>query len=615
MSICLPQQLQRHCRAWAVPNWGQVDVLRKMAAQPRRWAALLAVLVALPGLQVGFLIDDWAHAAAISGKLPLHPGPLQLYDFGDGDAVRMRAHQDIGYPWFAVPTLKVRFFRPMSSLLTYVDHRFLGDSPVLPHAVSILCYALVVAAVAALALRALGPGLGALAAALYALDDAHAMPALWLANRNALVAAGPVLWGLVAWLRYREDGWQPGRWWALLGFAVGLCGGETALSAMALPLSYELLGGPNAGASLRARLQAMLPVFGLVVVYAIVYKALGYGARHSGAYIDPVQDTWMYLQAAALRIPGLLGVMVANVPIEITVALPGSALWFGVFGVVGALAVVALMPATWQTLDADARRHLRWLVTGSALALVPVAATFPSGRLLTVASVGGALVLACAIGRGVPAIAHSLDQPLPRFSPMQQRIAVALALVHLAAAPLLFFGGGLGLGLAGRTLDSAAVGAGMDLAAGKTAIVPAAPDILGVYGSLWRMSRGLPAPARWRPLSLALHDTEIRVDDTHTLSLRPLGGALLATEAEQLLRSPAEMFEPGDVLPINGMTATVRAVQAQGYPTEMQFRFDLPLDDPSHVWLQWRGRQLTVLPLPPTGQWMLLKREPGLLGI
>ena len=592
-----------------------MDLLRSIAARPRVWAVWLAVLVALPGLQAGFLIDDWAHAAAISGQIPSHPGPLQLYDFGNGDAVRMRAHQDIGYPWFAVPELKVRFFRPLSSLLTYADHRLLGATPVVAHALSFVLYALLVAAVAALAVRALGPGLGGLAAVLYALDDAHGMPAIWLANRNALVAAGPVLWGMVAWLRFREDGWLPGRGLAILGFVVGLTGGETALSAMALPLCYELFGGPQPGAALRSRLRAMAPLLAVVVSYGLIYKGLGYGARHSGAYLDPVHEPLLFLRAAALRIPGLLGVLIGNAPIELTVAIPGLTPWFAVAGALAAIVVGWLLRAAWPTLDADARRHLRWMVLGSLLALVPVAATFPSGRLLTVASVGSALVLACAIGRGVPAIARLLQQPRPQWGPLPRRVATGLAVLHGVVAPLLFVSGGLFIGHTSRRLDAAAADVGLDLAAGKTAILPAAPDILGIYGSLWRMSKNRPAPARWRALCMALYDVEIRVDDDHTLSLRPVGGALLATEAEQLLRSPTEMFQPGDQLPINGMTATVRRVESHGYPTEVAFRFDKPLADPDHVWLQWHDQQLMVLPLPPPGQWTLLKREPGLLGL
>ena len=68
---------------------------------------------------------------------------------------------------------------------------------------------------------------------LFAVDESHLFAALWLANRNALVAAVPVLFGLCAHLRWREDGWRWGLPLSLGGYVVGLLGGETALGALA----------------------------------------------------------------------------------------------------------------------------------------------------------------------------------------------------------------------------------------------------------------------------------------------------------------------------------------------------------------------------------------------
>ncbi len=64
----------------------------------------------------------------------------------------------------------------------------------------------------------------------------------WLANRNALVSTTAALLGLVMHLEWREAR----RPWALalslVGFAVGLAAGETALGVLAYLLAYELLG-------------------------------------------------------------------------------------------------------------------------------------------------------------------------------------------------------------------------------------------------------------------------------------------------------------------------------------------------------------------------------------
>lgn len=591
-----------------------VTPIRFLLAKPALCAALLALAVSAPGLRAGYLIDDWAHMAAISGQVPHHPGVLGLYDFGDGDPVRMRAHQDLGYPWFSDPELKVRFLRPLSCAMTYLDHTLFANLPAAAHALSMLLYALLAAGVAVLATATLGRGLGALAAVLYAVDDAHMLPAVWLANRNAVLAATPAVWATVAWLRWREQGWQAGRWWAVAGFAVGLCAGETALSALALPIAYELLGR-HGQERVAKRVAALWPLLALFVGYAATYKMLGYGARYSGAYIDPIGETGSYLRAAALRIPGLVGVLTLNSPVEISAGLPGSMAPLAAAGVAGAALLAWLLRAAWPAIDADARRHLPWLVAGSLAALVPVAATFPAGRLLSVASIGGACVLACAIGPLLPRFAGALQLPAPASSAAQRVAARLLAAVHLLLAPIAFVGAGTLIGVLSRSLATADVDGALSKAAGKTAILPAAPDILSIYGALWRSARGLPPPARWRALSMALFDVDIRADDDHTLRLRVIDGAMLATEAEQLVRSGARMLRVGDRLDVNGMQTTVQACNAGGFPTEFTFHFDEPLRHPDHVWLQWRGHQLRDLPLPANGVWLRLKREPGLTGI
>ncbi|MBM4342874.1 MAG: hypothetical protein FJ100_05810 [Deltaproteobacteria bacterium] len=588
--------------------------LRAWMARPRRFAVLIAIVVALPALGAGTLIDDWGHAATVQGKVPGAPAWWNLYDFGDGNPVRMRQAQDIGYPWYAHPELRVRFLRPLSSALTYLDHTAFADCPWVAHAISIALYALVVAGVATLLLRTLGPGLGGLAAVLYAVDDAHTIPAAWLANRNALVAAAPAIWGTVAWLRWRQDGWGAGRVWAVAGFALGLAGGETALSALALPVCFELSGAGSPGSRPLQRLRALWPLLAMAVVYALSYKALGYGASHSGAYLDPVRETGPYLAAAGLRIPGLLGVMAFNAPIEITVAMPGSMWWFAAVGLAGVATVALLVRRAWAALDAEAQRHLPWLVLGSLLALVPVAATFPAGRLLTVASIGGAAAVAVAIGSPLPVLARAAGLAVQRASIAVRGTAWILVALHVVLAPLAFFGGTLVLGWASRAVAGPAYREGLDAAAGKTAIFPAVPDVMGIYGLLWRVAYKQPAPSRWRALGLALHDIELRVIDAHTVELRTVQGVLLETEAEQIMRGPRDLFEPGDRVEINDMTVTVLQTDGQGHPTRLAFRFDRPIDDPDHVWLQWKDGRLRRMELPRDGLWVLLKREPGVFG-
>ena len=97
-------------------------------------------------------------------------------------------------------------------------------------------------------------GLACLALALlvFTLDSSHTWPVAWIANRNALVAAVPALLGLVAHLRWREQGWRPGLPLSMLGLGVGLLGGEAALGVFAYVGAYELVGARGGCAAERA---------------------------------------------------------------------------------------------------------------------------------------------------------------------------------------------------------------------------------------------------------------------------------------------------------------------------------------------------------------------------
>src|SRR5262249_42881788 len=133
------------------------------------------------------------------------------------------------YPWWTLPELKLAFWRPLSSALETLDHHLFGRNAVGYHVHSVVWYLALVAICGALLRRALQGALGVLALLLFAVDDAHILPAGWIANRNALVAVAPALAGLWAHLEWREAGRAWARPLSLVGLALGLTGGEAAL--------------------------------------------------------------------------------------------------------------------------------------------------------------------------------------------------------------------------------------------------------------------------------------------------------------------------------------------------------------------------------------------------
>lgn len=578
---------------------------------------LLAALLALPSLGVGWLVDDYVHRAAVDGNIAGHPGGLDLYDFADGNPQRMAWNQDHGFPWWTAPDLKVRFLRPLSSLLTRIDHQVFGDAPWLAHLLSVLCYVGVVAGVWRLMRRILpgtaAGGMAGLAALLFAVDDSHTLAVAWPANRNALVAGGLVVWGMVAWLRFREDRWRPGQALAWLLWIAGLAGGETALGAMALPGVYEWLGGPEPCAQpWRQRVRQLLPFAVLGVAYLVVYKLGNYGSFHSAAYIDPLRETPQFLLVALLRVPMMVGALLLRVPIELAVIDGRWAMPMALMGAVCAGVLAWLLVTVRSVCGPETVRHLRWLTLGSLAALLPAAATFPAHRLLLVPSIGAAALLAVVFVGCLPAMAEGLGIARSPVGGGPRRIAGGLAVLHLAIAPVVFVSGNAVLGWAAHRVEGSLRVPALAAAVGRTAILPAAPDLLAVYQPAAMMAQHLPQARRWWTLTTGLHDCHLLVVDAHTMELRPDQGVWLATEAERLLRSRDLPLFAGDIVQLRGFRVEIVHADPAGNPDHLRVVFEQRLDDPDLVWLRWGADGVEPLTLPPTGRWTRIARSPWL---
>ncbi|MFZ5470270.1 MAG: hypothetical protein ACOZIN_12615 [Myxococcota bacterium] len=567
-------------------------------AFPRATLAALALAAALslPALSLGLFLDDYIHLASATGLESPAKG-LELYRFASGNPSELARFIERGpYPWWTLRELKLNFWRPFSSALTYVDLALFGKLEWPPHLHSALWYLALVGACALVLRRALPSALGGAALLLFAIDDAHWMPVSWLANRNALVAATPALLGLVAHLRWREERWRFGLPLSMLGYTLGLLAGEAALGVFCYLAAYEWVAAPGGR---RERLGALLPAGLLGLAYVVVYKLGNYGAFGSGIYIDPSATPGAFLVALP---PRLLAMVAAQL-----VAFPADFwLYFEHLRPVqvslGALALVGsgwLLRRAIRGLAEVERRGLTWLLAGAGLSLLPVAATFPTNRLLLLPSLGGSALLAVLIR-------HAW-----RASPFERAWAVVLVLLHVPLAVLGWGSQYAAFGSAGPRVEKTLV---VPLDPSLHVVIPLAPDpSVALYAPVVRSYRGAPQPRSWWTLSLAPFDHLLTRTAEDALELEVVGGHMLSTVFEQMVRAPQFPLREGDQVTLRGFTATVREASSQG-PRRLAFRFDRPLDDPSLLFLEWKEGALRPLELPKVGESRRLARELGPLG-
>ena len=173
--------------------------------------SLLAVFLASPALWTGWQLDDLYHRWILLGH-PVGEGLLwsgwELFTFLDGEAARTRHLMDLGLlPWWTLEDIRLAFWRPLAVLTHRVDYLLWPMSAAAMHVHSLLWFGAVVAAATVFYRRIFGGyGVAGLAALFFAVDDAHALPASWIANRNALLGTFFGLACLVAHHHWRSKG-------------------------------------------------------------------------------------------------------------------------------------------------------------------------------------------------------------------------------------------------------------------------------------------------------------------------------------------------------------------------------------------------------------------------
>lgn len=555
----------------------------------------VAALIALPTLLTGFFLDDYAHLMALDGRNPV-AGPWNIYRFAPGDPEKMMEVINPGpFPWFTDPTLKVEFFRPLASLTMMLDRRLFGNAAWAYHLHSVFWYLALLLVAAGILRRSLPGSLGLLAFALFAVDETHWFPVMWWSHRNTFVASTFGFAGLLAHLRWREDGWKPGLPLSLLGLGLGLLGGETALCILGFFCAYEL--GAGAGTRTR-RAAALTPALVLGVAYLAFYSLAGYTVRGTDCYISPLADPLSFLSKAPERALILIANQFFTWPAEIAAFLP-LAVWPS--AAIGAMAVIVVglaLRQLWPRLQPMERTGVAWLGIGSLLALPPFLAPFSSGRLLLVCSLGSAAVIAVIIREGWPL------RPHPVFG-----LARVFVVLHLIIAPLVWLVLSPGYAFANAKIVQAVADIELDdarVAQQQVMLINPSDPVLGIYASAMRQVWGQPMAAAWRPLSFAPFDHEFTRTGPNAFELNIVNGEMLTTIPECIARSASNPFHAGDVRRFSEFDVTILEVGEYG-PKRMAFQFREPLEDPRYVWLAEDGGRMRVFTLPEIGETALLK--------
>jgi hypothetical protein len=590
-----------------------------------RWtiavATLLAVVLTLPSLRAGLFADDhyqrWLLTAGRAGNgaayAEIRPAALEMFTFVDGDPRRTRRMKELGLAmWCLYDGTLARFCRPLTSATHMADYALWPRRIDVQHAHSIAWYAALVAAVALLYRRMMGrTAAAAVAAVMFAIDDAHALPVGWLASRNALIAAFFGVLTILAHHRWRTGrrpragatsnsggGDRGGAWGtlAVVAFGASLLAGEAGVATFAYLLAFAIV--LDRSGTWARRLATLIPYVIVIIAWRAMWSWRGYGVIGiETLYTDPLADPRDFLAHLVLRLPLLLAGQWAYPPADVAILFDDAGKVR--LALVGAAVVVVIGMSMWRALRHS--RVARFWGLGMVLSAVPLCAAFPSNRMLLFVGIG-------AFGLLGQVLAMALHPRFWRggwgFRRLDRgTLVAAMVALHLVVAPAALFA------LAHWPVGSQEMWATLlelpDVTAAdreRDVIVVnhPIPDMM-MHTLTSRATDGRPLPRTAPVLAPANAPLIVRRVDERTLTLRMAEG-YFSDPYSRMFHSreyPPRLNDPVD---LPAVRVTIVELTADGRPREVKCDFRAPLEDAAALrWLCWRDGGLCPFTPPPVG--------------
>ncbi|HZZ27776.1 MAG TPA: hypothetical protein VFE46_07175 [Pirellulales bacterium] len=576
-----------------------------MLLKPRFPLAVIAVsmVLVLPALHVGWALDDYYQRWLLLGspKYPEfgHP-PLDMFDFSDGNPQRVERGKEIGFlPWWSSPNLRAAFWKPLTAFTHLVDYTLWPNSPWTMHLHSIVWFCLFLGSVALLYRQTLGRTIAAaLATLLFTIDGAHAIPAAWLANRNAVLAAFFGVLTVSTHLGWRRDG---RKWCAAMTpilLAASLLSAEAGLGTCAYVFAYEVTLSRDRW---RRKFGCLLPYAMVVVVWRIAWSWQHYGVVETGLfYLDPLTDPLGFIGSALMRIPILLLGQWALPPAEINLFLSSH----GIAGLaLAGFVVLSLLTMALLSLLRTSAVARFWAV-GMLLSTLPIAAAVPMNRHLLLTGIGAMGLLGQYLAAAMRARFWHVTLAKKIFHAV---LISVMSLIHLVLAPLVL------VVMAAFPLGPPQFLGNMHVIPGVEAdeenrnlLIVNHPLPMQVQDLLsQRIVDGDPLPRSTVVLAPASTPLSISRPDADSLLVHAEEGYF--TDPLSLLGSSVEHPLPqSSTVALPAVDITVRQVSADGRPVDVLYRFKAPLEDRSLHWVCWQaGRFIPFIP-PKIGETCLL---------
>jgi hypothetical protein len=364
----------------------------------------------------------------------------------------------------------------------------------------------------------------------------------------------------------------------------------------------------------------IIPFVLITVVWRLGYTGLGYGARGTLLYIDPILNPVDFITQMLTRIPVLLFSAVGLPVADVLIAFSPQAL--SVAAAVCLIPLGLLVLAAYPLLKTH-RASAFWAI-GLSGAVIPLVAGIPQSRNLGLVSLG---VMGLAGQLLVDVATARKPGPLKTFQRILLRIAIPILLIlYLVVSPLLVISNPATTRTSAEAQASAADFGNAPELAEQHLYVINPPGALSFMGGLFqRLFTDEPFPASINYLSSGFTPVHIERVDVQTIIVTPDGGytprpgpivddktgMVTQVHLENVYRAldgfyynPRNPMQVGQVVALSEVTVAVTEMTDDGRIAQAAFAFAHPLDDNRYVWLLWNEATSAYerVRMPPVGE-------------
>jgi len=361
--------------------------------------AVSAFVIMFPALKSGFTLDEYYETAILTDPnnlpqqllemdfLPENSGTLSTAIFDMISLGRQEGHiqKNINngmLPWWTYRETVCAFFRPVHVIFRWLDCRLFTDSQVLMHAHSLVWFAAVILVVTILYRRLMGPcWLAGFAALLFLLNKSNYFPAMCIANRSTLLMLFFGVASLIFYHKWRTSESKIAIAICYLSLVLSILAKESGICVFIYMVAYEIALSKDKWAK---RVIYLLPAVLIIVIWRIVYNALGYGFYGGDMYADPIRSPLDFLQSVIEKGPVLFadiwGLSLTDISVVFSQAIRIKVFWL----TTGFSVMVLIMIFPLLRKDNLARF---WFLGMAGCLVVSCSAMF--SRTLLFASVGG----------------------------------------------------------------------------------------------------------------------------------------------------------------------------------------------------------------------------------